>query len=173
MPSTATGSIEAAGIARAAASAAAGHPEGRPLFAGHASLPWPDDPHLVLWHAQTLLREFRGDNHIAALTIEGLTGCEALVTHTFGEGVGVAGASVGADVLKSTRQRTDDDWAAAVASLRARGWIDDAELRPNSAWSVAGGSRTERTHSRSARTPRSAKSGAPASASSVARGARR
>ena len=44
------------------------HPEGRPLFAGHVSLPWPDEPHLVLWHAQTLLREYRGDNHIAALT---------------------------------------------------------------------------------------------------------
>jgi hypothetical protein len=120
------GIIEASEIARDAALDACEHPEGRPLFAGHASLPWPDDPHLVLWHAQTLLREFRGDNHIAALTIEGLTGCEALVTHTFGEGVGVAGASVGADVLKSTRQRTDDDWAAAVTSLQARGWIDDA-----------------------------------------------
>ena len=44
-------------------------------------LPWPDEPHLVLWHAQTLLREFRGDGHIAALTVEGLSGAEALVTH--------------------------------------------------------------------------------------------
>ena len=48
------------------------------------------------------------------------------MTHTFGDGVGIAGGSVGADVLKSTRQRTDDDWAAAVASLQSRGWIDDA-----------------------------------------------
>jgi hypothetical protein len=118
--------VEAAEIARDAATVACEHPEGRALFAGHASLPWPDEPHLVLWHAQTLLREYRGDNHIAALTIEGLTGCEALVTHAFGDGVGIAGGSVGADVLKSTRQRSDDDWAEAVASLQSRGWIDEA-----------------------------------------------
>src|SRR5215203_3803041 len=67
---------EAADLARVAATAACDDIVGRPLFAGHASLAWPDEPHLVLWHAQTLLREYRGDNHIAALTVEGLTGCE-------------------------------------------------------------------------------------------------
>jgi helix-turn-helix protein len=118
--------VEAADIAREAAEVAATRPEGRPLFAGHASLPWPDEPHLVLWHAQTLLREYRGDNHIAALTIEGLNGCEALVTHAFGEEPSLVGGSVSADVLKTSRQRTDHDWATAVASLQARGWIDDA-----------------------------------------------
>jgi len=34
--------------------------EGRPLFAGHAGLDWPTEPHLVFWHAITLLREHRG-----------------------------------------------------------------------------------------------------------------
>ncbi|HSP29886.1 MAG TPA: hypothetical protein VLN74_15145, partial [Ilumatobacteraceae bacterium] len=63
--------VEAADLARAAALAACDRPEGRPLFAGHASLAWPDEPHLVLWHAQSLLREFRGDGHIVALTVEG------------------------------------------------------------------------------------------------------
>ncbi len=33
---------EAADLARAAATAACERPEGRPLFAGHAALPWPD-----------------------------------------------------------------------------------------------------------------------------------
>ena len=28
---------------------------------------WPDGPHVQLWHAVTLLREFRGDGHVAAL----------------------------------------------------------------------------------------------------------
>ena len=42
-------------------------PPGRPLYAGHASLPWPEPPHLALWHAISLLREFRGDGHIACL----------------------------------------------------------------------------------------------------------
>lgn len=108
---------EAAELARTAALAACRHPEGRPLFAGHAALGWPDDAHLVLWHAQTLLREFRGDGHIAALTVEGLSGCEALVTHA-------AAGDVSADVLRATRQRSGDDWLAAEEHLRSRGWLD-------------------------------------------------
>jgi hypothetical protein len=108
---------EAAVLARAAALAACTRPEGRPLFAGHASLPWPDEPHLVLWHAQSLLREFRGDGHISALTVAGLDGCEALVTH------GAAG-DVSSEILKATRQRTGDDWLAAEERLRERGWLD-------------------------------------------------
>jgi hypothetical protein len=64
--------IEAAALARRAAESC--KPEGRPLYAGHASVPWPDEPHLVLWHAISCLREFRGDGHIAAMTVEGLDG---------------------------------------------------------------------------------------------------
>jgi hypothetical protein len=108
---------QAAEIARRAAMVACEHPEGRPLFAGHAALAWPDAAHLVLWHAQTLLREFRGDGHIAALTAQGLSGCEALVTHA-------AAGDVPVDVLKTTRQRTTHDWDAAVESLKSRGWLD-------------------------------------------------
>ncbi len=108
---------EAADLARTAAVAACARPEGRPLFAGHASLPWPDEPHLVLWHAQSLLREFRGDGHIVALTVEGLDGCEALVTHA-------AAGDVSADILRATRQRSGDDWLAAEERLRERGWLD-------------------------------------------------
>jgi hypothetical protein len=107
----------AAEIARSAALAACERPEGRALFAGHAQLGWPEEPHLVLWHAQTLLREFRGDGHIAALTAQGLSGCEALVTHA-------AAGEISGDVLKSSRQRTDNDWATAHDSLRSRGWLD-------------------------------------------------
>ncbi|MFP3914472.1 MAG: SCO6745 family protein [Actinomycetota bacterium] len=32
-------------------------PGGRPLFAAHAAVPPPEEPHLRLWHALTLLRE--------------------------------------------------------------------------------------------------------------------
>jgi len=108
---------EAAELARTVALAACERPEGRPLFAGHAALAWPDEPHLVLWHAQALLREFRGDGHIAALVVEGLDGCEALVTH------GAAG-EVPSATLQSTRQRTDADWQAAIERLRSIGWLD-------------------------------------------------
>jgi hypothetical protein len=108
---------EAAELARTAAVAACARPEGRPLFAGHASLPWPDEPHLVLWHAQSLLREFRGDGHVMTLAVEGLDGCEALVTHA-------AAGDVSADILRATRQRSGDDWLAAEERLRERGWLD-------------------------------------------------
>lgn len=108
---------EAADLAKVAAAAACADPHGRPLFAGHAGLPWPDEPHLVLWHAQTLLREYRGDGHIAALTVAGLSGCEALVTHA-------AAGDVPAAVLQGTRQRTDLDWQAAIFRLGAIGWLD-------------------------------------------------
>jgi len=104
---------EAASLARTAAETACAHVEGRPLFAGHVALPWPDDDHLVLWHAQTLLREYRGDGHIAALVSAGLSGLEAAVTH-------VATGDVPGAVLASTRAWPAAEWDAAVDELRAR-----------------------------------------------------
>jgi hypothetical protein len=109
--------VEAAELAREAALVACRRPEGRPLFAGHASLPWPDEAHMVLWHAQTLLREYRGDGHVAALTAAGLNGCESLVTHA-------AAGDVDAETLRATRQRTGDDWLAAEERLHSIGWFD-------------------------------------------------
>jgi hypothetical protein len=106
---------EAAELARRAAAAC--RPEGRPLYAGHAGVEWPDEPHLVLWHAQTLLREFRGDGHIIALTAAHLDGCEALVSHA-------ASGDVPADALQRSRSWSDDDWNAAVERLRSRGLVD-------------------------------------------------
>lgn len=108
---------EAAGLARVAAEATAADTAGRPLFGGHAAQPWPDAPHLVLWHAITLLREYRGDGHVAALVADGVAPCEALVMHA-------AMGDVPADVLKRTRAWPDEEWADAEESLRSRGWLD-------------------------------------------------
>jgi hypothetical protein len=108
----------AAELARIAAEAAMERPEGRALFAAHAGVPWPDDDHLALWHAQTLLREFRGDGHLAVLVDAGLNGCEALVTHG-------ASGDVPSKVLRITRARTDEDWQQAIDTLRERGWMTD------------------------------------------------
>ena len=93
-------------------------PEGRPLFAGHLAQAWPDEPHLALWQAITLLREYRGDGHIAALTVEAVSGIEALVIH------GATG-SVPPAVLQATRGWSNEAWAAAVERLQARNWLDD------------------------------------------------
>ncbi len=108
---------EAAVLARRAAEAACERPEGRPLFAAHAALAWPDEPLLVLWHAQTLLREFRGDGHIAAMTAEGVGGVEALLLH------GATG-EVPPATLRSSRRWPKDEWAAGEERLRSRGWLD-------------------------------------------------
>jgi hypothetical protein len=105
---------EAAELAGVAARAACEHVPGRPLFAAHAALDWPTEPHLALWHAQTLLREFRGDGHVAALLIEGVSGIEALVGHA-------ASGDVSAETLRITRGWTEDEWAAAVTGLRDSG----------------------------------------------------
>jgi hypothetical protein len=117
---------EAAELARAVALAAAQRPQGRPLFAAHAGLPWPDEPHLALWHAQTLIREYRGDGHVALLTTAGLSPVEALVTHA-------AAGPVTAAALRESRAWDDKDWDQGVASVRARGWLadgDDLALSP-------------------------------------------
>jgi hypothetical protein len=96
--------------------------EGRPLFAGHADLPWPEEPLLALWHGATLLREHRGDGHVAVLLHAGLTGLEALITHSAtGRGFTEAAA-------KATRGWRDEEWAAACAALADRGLLDDAGL---------------------------------------------
>jgi hypothetical protein len=108
---------EAAGLARRAAETACARLSGKPLFAGHASLPWPDDPLLQLWHAQTLLREFRGDIHIGVMTAEGIDGCEALVTHA-------ATGEMTRELLQGSRAWSDEQWDAAVESLRAKGHLD-------------------------------------------------
>lgn len=112
---------EAAGLARRAAERAATRPQGRPLFAAHAALPWPDQPHLVLWHAQTLLREYRGDGHVALLLTEGLDGLGALITHA-------ATGSISAEALRTSRAWSEQEWAAGAERAREQGWLDGPQL---------------------------------------------
>lgn len=107
---------EAAALARRAAEEACEHLPARPLFAAHAALPWPDEPHLVLWHAQTLLREFRGDGHLAVLLHAGIGGLEALVLHA-------ASGEISARFLRRSRGWSTDEWAGTVAGLRSRGLL--------------------------------------------------
>lgn len=97
-------------------------PEGRALYAGHADLPWPEEPLLVLWHGATLLREHRGDGHVAALLHSGLSGIEALVTHT------ALGRGFTPEAAKATRGWSEEEWSAAVQALSDRGLLDDAGL---------------------------------------------
>jgi hypothetical protein len=97
-------------------------PEGRPLYAAHADLPWPEEPLLVLWHAATLLREYRGDGHIAVLLHAGLSGLEALITHT------ATGRGFTEPAARATRGWRDEEWAAGCGALTDRGLLDEEGL---------------------------------------------
>ena len=97
--------------------AAACEPEGRPLAAAHAEVEVPDDPLARLWQAVTVLREYRGDGHVAVLVQHGITGLDALVTHTAG-GRGFAPAFAAA-----SRGWTPEQWAGAAAALGGRGLL--------------------------------------------------
>jgi hypothetical protein len=107
----------AAVLARMAAERSAVRPEGRPLSAAHADLPWPEPPHLVLWHAQTVLREFRGDGHLTTLVGHDLDPVEALVLH-------VATGELPVAFLKDTRGWSDTEWEAGTERLVARGLVE-------------------------------------------------
>ena len=102
-----------AGLTREATEAC--RPEGRPLYAAHAGLAWPDEPHLVLWQALTLLREHRGDGHVWALGMGGLSGIEALVTHT------ATGRGFAPEFARRSRGYQPEEWDEAVAGLVSRG----------------------------------------------------
>lgn len=110
---------EAAALARTAAEAC--DVAGRTLFAAHAALPWPEEPHMALWHATTLLREFRGDGHIAALMAEGIDGCEAHLTL-------VGTGAMPREAIQPHRGWSDEEWEAAQQRLIARGWLDDSGI---------------------------------------------
>jgi hypothetical protein len=71
------------GLARAAellAKASISAPtEGRVMYAGLRTIAMPEEPVARLWHAANMLREHRGDGHIAALVSERIGGTEAHV----------------------------------------------------------------------------------------------
>jgi hypothetical protein len=94
--------------------------DGRPLYAGHAELDWPETPHAQLWHAITLLREYRGDGHITALVTHGLSGIDALITHV------ATGTGFDPEVGRRLRGWSQQQWDDAVDDLRKRGLLDGA-----------------------------------------------
>lgn len=107
---------EAAELALRATQACTGH--ARPLYAAHADLPVPEEPHLAFWHAATLLREHRGDGHLAVLLGVELGPVEALVTHT------ATGKGMAPKWALATRGWSGQDWDAASGRLRERGLLD-------------------------------------------------
>jgi hypothetical protein len=83
--------VETPGLLRAAelrATAAISAPtEGRVMYAGLRTLPMPEEPVARLWHAANMLREHRGDGHVAALVSERIGGTEAHVLSALASGI--------------------------------------------------------------------------------------
>ncbi|MGW6389245.1 SCO6745 family protein [Streptomyces sp. NPDC055103] len=112
---------EAAVLALRATEACTRH--ARPLYSAHADLPVPEAPHLAYWYAATLLREHRGDGHLAALLTVGLDPVEALASHT------ATGKGMAPRWVLGSRGWKRADWDAATERLRGRGLLDaDGEL---------------------------------------------
>jgi hypothetical protein len=108
--------------AELAGKAAAAAPiEGRPLFASYRTLPVPADPLARLWHAATLLREHRGDGHVAALLVAGIGGRESHVLQHLAIGTP-------RDVYGSARDFDDGEWEQRLASLRAKDLVGPGGL---------------------------------------------
>lgn len=95
---------------------------GRPLFAAYAALDWPDDPRLALWHATTLIREHRGDGHVALLLRARLDPVESIVLN------GLFSGSTA--FMRASRGWSDEEWEAGTARLEARGLVADGALTP-------------------------------------------
>ena len=88
---------------------------GKPLAAANAALDLPSDALTALWQQITVLREWRGDAHIAVLTANQLGPCDCTVIQT---GTGRFPLAL----ARGTRMWDDAEWADASARLAARGW---------------------------------------------------
>jgi hypothetical protein len=92
--------------------------DGRPLFAANLALPWPDEPLAALWHAATLLREQRGDAHVAVLAAAGISGRESNVLHA-------AAGRITRDFIARTRDYDEATWRQHEQRLAERGLLND------------------------------------------------
>lgn len=111
---------EGPGVARAAdlltKAGTSARTEGRGLYAAVRSLPLPTEPVARLWHGANLLREHRGDGHVAALLSMGIGGTEAHVLHALSEGMP-------AEEFGRVCHLPKAQLAAVVDGMRTRGLI--------------------------------------------------
>ena len=113
------GCARATELLRRGADAARG--EGRHLFSGLQSLGFPGDPIADLWRAADLVREHRGDSHIAAWIAHGFDATEiSLITEPY----------IGLPMRTYARSRawSDAEFDAALERMTSRGYFKEGEL---------------------------------------------
>jgi hypothetical protein len=90
---------------------------GRPLAAAHMDVPASDDPLDRVWHAASVLREYRGDGHVAALVAAHVDGVECHLLH--------GGATVGQQ--REFRGWTEEEWGTRASGCGPGGcWMPRA-----------------------------------------------
>jgi hypothetical protein len=92
---------------------------GRPLFSANRDLGLPDHPVAALWQLATCLREQRGDGHVATQAAAGLDPVEMHLVYALGSGFP-------GEVLRQSRDWTEEEWADGVERLVDRGLLVDA-----------------------------------------------
>ena len=92
--------------------------EGRPMYAALRATPIPDDLVARLFHAASLLREHRGDGHIAALMVEGIGRLQAHVLLSLG-------MNLPAEKFGRIHHLPAAQIAAVIDGMRDRGLIGD------------------------------------------------
>ncbi len=97
--------------------------EGKPLFAGLSALGLPGSPLGDAWRRADMLREYRGDAHVAAWTSAGLDSVEASLLAEAWWGIPLK-------TYSATRVWTDDDLDGGIARLEARGLLADGSITP-------------------------------------------
>jgi hypothetical protein len=110
---------EVAGLLAGAVQGADG--TGRPLFSGLRGRGRPGNPYQRLWWACDLVREHRGDSHVAVANAAGLGPVEMNV---------LTECWIGMPLLSYTATRgwPEAAMSAAVDGLEARGWLRDGAL---------------------------------------------
>ena len=102
-----------------AAADAAGHP----LYAGLRALPFPDDPLGQLWRCCDMVREHRGDSHIAVWTAARISPVEIQLMMELVMGIPLKSFS-------RTRGWTIEQMDAALDGMRAKGWLAGDAFTP-------------------------------------------
>ena len=94
---------------------------GRPLFTGVRAGGRPQDPVHRLWWACSLVREHRGDSHVATANAAGLGPVQMNVLTELWTGMPLLSYT-------ATRGWPQEAMTAAVSGLEARGWVTDGRL---------------------------------------------
>ncbi|HEY0813958.1 MAG TPA: MarR family transcriptional regulator [Pseudonocardia sp.] len=99
---------------------------GRVMYAGMRALPLPSDPVTRLWHSADMLREHRGDGHVAALVGARIGGTEAHVLSALEMGIHPPESFGRIHHLPKERLAAVMDGLRERGLVDAEGWFTDA-----------------------------------------------